>query len=252
MTDEELELARESRLIDALLDRRCSRFFCDIKEGRVVHILSGEALRIVRHRRREEQELALLRRLIDQGFDIFAEPIRQHLVGFIQDDRLHIRKVEALSADMIQKAPGCPDDDMRVTLQLLQLVLDRASTDDICPIHTALDGKGTHHVKDLLGKFAGRCHDKHLRHSFVCFYALNDRQQIGQRLPCPSLRTADQITSLESVWDRRHLDGRRGLDPLCFQKFRQRLIHAERSKYVHRSSCKWVGCMEIRNLRFMV
>ena len=28
MTDEELELAWESRLIDALLDRRCSRFFC--------------------------------------------------------------------------------------------------------------------------------------------------------------------------------------------------------------------------------
>lgn len=104
--------------VDALFHGRRRRFRRGVDDGGGLHIFPGEAHRVIGHGGGEEQDLPLLRRLIDDGLDVFPESRGEHLIGFVQNDRLDGGKIQRAAADVVEQAPRRADDEMGARFSL--------------------------------------------------------------------------------------------------------------------------------------
>ena len=82
-----------------------------------------------RHRRGEEQRLALAWASPEDAFDGRAEPDVEHAVGFIEHCDLQVVQVQIAALQKIDDATGSADDDRRRTFELANLFADRLAAD---------------------------------------------------------------------------------------------------------------------------
>lgn len=59
--------------------------------------------------------------LFENRFDIFHESHVEHLVRFVENDRLDIRKIYRFAFKMVDKTPGRRDDYLRRALERAEL-----------------------------------------------------------------------------------------------------------------------------------
>ncbi len=83
-----------------------------------------------RERSREKSCLSLAWRSLENCFEIFSESHVEHLVRFIEHDRANAAQVECLTADVIQRAPRCRNDDVDSPLEDDELLMNRLSAVD--------------------------------------------------------------------------------------------------------------------------
>ena len=74
-----------------------------------------------RHRRREQCDLARRRRLLQDRLDVVDEAHAQHLVGFVQHQRLELRQIQRAVFQVIDHAARRADDDVHAAAQRAQL-----------------------------------------------------------------------------------------------------------------------------------
>ena len=98
----------------AILDIRVPAFTAgDFDAEGVVLIFLGEIGDAPRHGRREQQRTTALRRGLEDELHVLAKAHVEHLVGFIQNDRLELRDIEAIAAEVVAQTARRADDNMR-------------------------------------------------------------------------------------------------------------------------------------------
>lgn len=76
--------------------------------GRVVQVLVGNPLDLLRHGGREQCQLTLGRSMIQDPLDIVDKAHFQHFIGFIQHQSLEAVELEGATAHMSMTRPGVP------------------------------------------------------------------------------------------------------------------------------------------------
>ena len=114
------------------------------------------------HGGREHQHLTRRRRSADDGFDVIREAHVQHAVGFVKDEHVECRQVDAARVDVVEQAARRGDDDVRHAGQHVELLrvghpAQDARADDTAQMAAVLCGGGGH----LQGQFTrGREHQQ--------------------------------------------------------------------------------------------
>ena len=115
---------------------------------------------LVRHRRREEQRLALGRQRVDDAPDVGPEAHVQHAVGFVEDQRLEAVELGA-RAHVIHQAAGRRDDERDAGGEGPRLRLHRRAAVDGHAADAGVVAEALDVVVDLDGQLAGRRQHQH-------------------------------------------------------------------------------------------
>jgi hypothetical protein len=201
-------------LVDAL-DRRRRRRDRDLGRVREQHV--GEALRLGRHGRREEQRLPDSRQERDDALHVVDEAHVEHAVGLVEDEDVELREVDDAFAGEVEQAARGGDQDVEAVAQglPLRLVADAAEDHGVAEAEVlAVGGEG---LADLRGQLAGRGQDQDadrtaaLRAIALGVQALQDGEGERGGLASAGLGEAQQVASIQHVRDGLHLDRRRSL-----------------------------------------
>ena len=221
---------REHKLVDGVGGRRGGR---DLHAGRVAHQVGDLAHGLLVERRREQQRLALGRRLAHNAADGGQKAHVEHAVGLVEHQDLNLVQVAGTLLDQIDQTARRGDQNVAAVLEGSSLRL---------VAHAAHNGHGdmagdvgdlARNLVDLLGKLARGGDDEHhgatavalgllgaattvaaaalthgLRRSDV-LQVVHSRQQEGGRLAGAGLGGGKQVAALEHHGDRAGLHGRR-------------------------------------------
>ena len=220
---------REHKLIDGVGGRRGR---CDLHASRVAHQVGDLAHGLLVEGRREQQRLALGRRLAHNAPDGGQKAHVEHTVGLVEHQDLNLVQVAGALLDQIDQTARRCDQDVAAVLKCRGLRL---------VAHAAHDGHGNMagdvgdfacDLVDLLGKLARRGDDEHhgastvalglfstattvaaaaLAHGFGrsdVLQIVHGRQQKGGCLAGTGLGGGKQVTALEHHGDGAGLNGR--------------------------------------------
>ena len=221
---------REHKLVDGVGGRRGGR---DLHAGRVAHQVGDLTHGLLVEGRREQQCLALGRRLAHNTANGGQKAHVEHAVGFVEHQHLDLVQVASALLDQIDQTARRCDQDVAAVLEGSGLRL---------VAHAAHDGHGNmagdvgdlaRDLVDLLGELARRGDDEHhgaaavalglfstattvtaaaLAHRFGrsdVLQIVHGRQQKGGRLAGAGLSGGKQVAALEHHGDRAGLHGRR-------------------------------------------
>jgi len=186
----------------------------DLDLHRIAHDSARHAADILRHGSGEHNGLAVCRQPADDGHDVVIETHVQHPVGFIEDKILDAGEVDIVYVHLAQQPSGRSNDDVRSSLQAVDLVSPRA----IIPSAVDSDGgerdvetESLHLLVYLLRELARRRHNDGIE--FVGVVVVEgevgqQRQDIRRGLSCAGLGTRDDIPPIEDDRYRLLLDGR--------------------------------------------
>ena len=65
----------------------------------------------------EESRLHVAGKGVEDGVELVGKAQIEHFVGFVKHDGLDVREVERAAADVVERAAGRGDDDVRATAQ---------------------------------------------------------------------------------------------------------------------------------------
>ena len=221
---------REHKLIDGIGGRRSGR---DLHAGRIAHQVGDLAHGLLVERRREQQRLALGRRLAHNAADGGQKAHVEHAVGLVEHQHLDLVQVAGALLDQIDQTARRGDQDVAAVLEGSGLGL---------VAHAAHDGHGNmagdvgdlaRDLVDLLGELARGGDNEHHRATAVALGLLgaatavaaaalthrlgrsdvlqivHGRQQEGGRLAGAGLGGGKQVAAFEHHRDRAGLHGRR-------------------------------------------
>lgn len=97
----------------------------DVHFGRVLQNALGEFPDFRRHRRAEHEVLPLLREKTDDAQDVVEESHVEHLVGFIQDQRIELIESDISEVEVTQESTRCCDDNGSAVGQRAFLPVER-------------------------------------------------------------------------------------------------------------------------------
>ena len=221
---------REHKLVDGVGGRRGGR---DLHASRVAHQVGDLAHGLLVERRREQQRLALGRRLAHNAADGGQKAHVEHAVGLVEYQHFDLAQVAGTLLDQIDQTARRCDQDVATVLEGSGLRL---------VAHAAHDGHGNmagdvgdfaRDLVDLLGKLARRGDDEHHGAAAVALglfstattvaaaalahrlgrsdvlQVVHGRQQKGGRLAGAGLSGGKQVAAFEHHGDRAGLHGRR-------------------------------------------
>ena len=151
----------------------------DLKVLGRVHVARRECLDAVRHCRREQHELTVACRCLQQRLDVLNEAKAHHLIGLVEDDLIDLREVDCLTAQVVQKASRRADDELRMAAELLLLPLDVLPAEDDERRDVGRSRERLRDLGDLDGQLARRRDDECLRDGCLRLDLLDDWQQEG-------------------------------------------------------------------------
>jgi len=213
--DENITLAvrfdEENLLIDAI------RGLCDWGDGnldRIIEQVAGELGDFAWHGRREKEVLALLREIADDAADRLDETEIEHLIDFVEDEKLGLAEMRDAGVKMIDKTAGGRDQNIEAARERLDLS---------AMWHAAeYDGDGNPQARaeaaeafgDLARKFARRAQDQHAtaaarRRTFIGYEMMENWQSEGGGFAGSGLSYSDEVTACHDVWNSLRLDRRR-------------------------------------------
>ena len=128
---------------------------------------------------------------------------------------------------MVEQAARRADDDVRVTVQFLQLVLDGLAANEAENVDTQFRCQRIGDVGNLAGQFPRRRHDQDLFGVNVRLDLLKRRHEEGEGLACTRLGLGQDVAALEQRRDSLGLDSRRFIDTLLMKEFTNLRRNAE-------------------------
>ena len=127
----------------------------------LVHVGGCDRADLTGHRGREEQEVTLLGYFGKDRLEALREAHRQHLVGFVEDDRLDAVEAGCTTLHEVDEATRGGDDDLYATAKRAYLCLDRgASVDGEDAYRGEVLAIGREVVSDLQTELSGRAEDE--------------------------------------------------------------------------------------------
>ena len=178
-----LELRATVHLVINLVDlRRVGGVRFDPDPGRIAAVTLDHVLDQARHRRREEQQLALLRHGLEDVFDVVAETHVEHPIGLVEDHHFEVVELQRATLHVVHDPAGRADDDLRPGVQRAELPLVTLPAVDR-HFHQALLEKRqlAELLRHLHREFARRTEHEHLHaaHLDVDFLDGWDRERRG-------------------------------------------------------------------------
>ena len=162
--------------------------------------------------RRKQQRAAFLRRGLKDEFHVLAKTEIEHLVGFVEHDRLQFRNIEPAAPQMVAEPSRRADHDVgaRGQLALLAARVHAADAGNHARIRILIEpGEFAMHLKR---QFAGRRDDQcqggcgPLEPLGAIQQVVRERQTIGDRLARTGLRRDQQVAASGIVGQHRGLD----------------------------------------------
>jgi hypothetical protein len=127
----------------------------------VSHEVLGHAKDLRRESSREESNLDVSRKELENVLNLGFETTRQHLVSFVQNEQLEVLGLEETSLHHIVNTSGSTDDDVSATrLELLDIVLNDGTTNASLDFDLHVLTDWVHDVSNLHGELASGGHDK--------------------------------------------------------------------------------------------
>ncbi|MFT3851219.1 MAG: hypothetical protein QM733_00525 [Ilumatobacteraceae bacterium] len=196
-------------------------------------VLAGDVLDAWRHRRREQDGLALRGEAAEDRLDVFGEAHVEHLVGLVEHGELHRADVERLALQVVLDAARRADDDVDALRQRVQLALDRLAAverDDACPEAAAVAVDRLRHLdRQLTGGHQDDGHRPAAARGVG--EALEDRQGERRRLARAGGGLSEQVVAGQQLRDGLGLDRRRLLVAECGEGVGQLRIESERGEF---------------------
>ena len=172
------------------------RWLADHDPCRVLHAGPRQVGQVRRHRRREQQLLPLFRKRFKNLVDLRREAHVEHPVCFIEDQDLHVLKVDGPVPHVVEKtARRCHDDIGPLTesahLRVHVRPADHCGGEDPPASSQLIDG-----LLGLDGQFPSRRQDETFRMAFRHGgQALDHRNHERRRFARPRLRASQHITA---------------------------------------------------------
>ena len=127
----------------------------------VSHEVLGHTKDLRREGSREESNLDVSGKELEDVLNLGLETTGQHLVGFVQNEQLEVLSLEESSLHHIVNTSGGSDDDVSATrLELLNIVLDDGTTNASLDLDLHVLTDGVHYVSNLHGELTSGGHDK--------------------------------------------------------------------------------------------
>jgi hypothetical protein len=103
-----------------------------------------------------------LREELEDVIDLLSETTRQHLIGLIQNEHLHVVSLEDPTLDHVLDTTRSTDDDLGTLLESLHVVTNAGATNAgmALNVHEVTDSDDD--LLDLLGQLTGRGQDQSL------------------------------------------------------------------------------------------
>jgi hypothetical protein len=185
---------------------------------RLVHVAARQSDHVTRHRRREEHGLPAGRSECNDALDIGQEAHVEHLVGFIEDQRLDGTKVQVLLLDEVEEASGSAYHDVDAGFQRLDLRLIGSAAVDRQNAGSAGLAGMPHLVGNLHGELTSGDDDESLWGScrlevgvdrvVRCSQLLEKWECESEGLARAGLRLADDVVAVEGHRKGEFLDGK--------------------------------------------
>ncbi len=194
--------------------------------------VGGELRHVVRHGRREQQRLPLLRDRSHDAAHVLDETHVEHAIGFVEDEERHVPQADIAALDEIEQATRRGDEDVDATVQRLDLPAEAQAADHHAKTQAEAAPIGVEAARDLRGKLARR--RKHqrpralrLRPSALLGKLLQHGQREGRRLAGARLGNPQHVAALQERGYGTRLD-RRGVGVVGrVQRTQQRLGQSE-------------------------
>lgn len=182
----------------------------DFDPDRLVQVTRGELGDLPRHRRREQECLALARHLREDSIELLTKAHVEHAVGFVEDQHFYVLQAGAAVVHVVQEATGCGDDDIVWSAQRRLLRTHAYATNDGDAADVAGLAKDLQLLGDLLHELARRREDKSARRgaAWAGVKIFDQRQDEGRRFAGTGGRAADDVLAFEGRRNRAQLDGR--------------------------------------------
>ena len=192
---------------------------CDVDADRIAGQLRGKPAHRAVEGRGKQHGLARRRRQRAHALDVVDEAHVEHAVGFVQDEHLQLRQVDATAFDVVHQAAGGCDQQVDAALQRAVLHRVRRAAVETHGAHAQALAVAHRLLGDLLRELARRRqhqHARHARHPVLTDGRVGLRrdpvqrgQHEGRSLAGARLRRADDVAAFEQRRDRLRLDGRR-------------------------------------------
>ena len=180
--------------------------------------LSHELFRHLEHVRghcgREENDLGVLRKELEDLVDLVFKPTGQHLVGLVETEDFDGVGPEGPAVDHIIDTTRSSDDDVNTLLQLAHILADVGSPDAGVAFYVHVVAEGDDDLLNLLSKLTGRGKDESLGAPNAEVELLEDGDGEGCGLASTGLGLSDDIVTLDDRDNRTLLDGGRTLETL--------------------------------------
>ena len=194
-------------------------------------VAAGERDDLAGHRRREQHGLPARRRQLQDALDVGEETEVKHLVGFVEDQRCHVRQVEMVLARQVEEPAWGADHHVHGAAQGLDLGFVGTTAVQREHPRAARPRRGLEIPRDLDREFPGRHHDQGARRQRPpvrgSAEALQQRDAEGKRFACSGPCLADDVVPGERNREGQRLDGKRGGDSMGRQRVADRAAHTE-------------------------
>jgi hypothetical protein len=161
----------------------------------VAHELGGDLEDVLGHGGGQEDDLGGLREQLEDVVDLLGETARQHLVGLVEDEHLHVVGLQDATLDHVLDTAGSTDNDLGTILEGLHVVADAGTTNAgvALDVHEVTDGDDD--LLDLLSELTGGGEDKCLAGLDALVDLLEGRDGEGGRLSGTGLGLGDNIVA---------------------------------------------------------
>jgi hypothetical protein len=128
----------------------------------VAHELGGDLEDVLGHGSGQENDLGRLGQKLEDVVDLLGETARQHLVGLVENEHLHVVGLQDATLDHVLDTAGSADNDLGAVLEGLHVVTDAGAANAGVAGNVHEVTNGDNDLLDLLGKLTGGGEDERL------------------------------------------------------------------------------------------
>ncbi len=185
--------------------------------------LPHQRLDVVVERRREQQALAVVRRVGEQRADLGQEAHVGHLIGLVERGHLDLAEDARVLPQVVAEAAGGGNEDVDAAAQLVDLLGERGAADGGAHVESERTGVRGERIDDLECEFAGRHENQRARTLgrravLVASQACQHGQTERERLTRTGLRATEDVLAGDGIRDGHRLDRGRHRDRVAGQR----------------------------------
>src|SRR3989344_881938 len=238
---EHVELILPSREADNVLVNTRGRVTrLDRDDDWLIEEVADESFDVTRHRRREEERVALLTHFPEDGAHVVDEAHVEHAVRLVKHHSAEAREVERVALHQVLQASGRADDERWIVAQSGYLRADIRATDRDHAAKAEALGEASELLLYLHGELARRRHDQHAL-ALLLHDLIDERDEKCRGLPRPGLGEADDVLAEKCMRNGLVLDRCQDLVTLCDNIFFQMRIDIKVGELVFRDEDRFRG-----------